>query len=216
MHEVYKKAVRLAAKYGITNLSNYLLYNTDNDTPEELYKRLELNVELCEELGISIYSFPMKYHPIDDPNFFDNRDFIGKSWNRKYIRAIQAVLNSTHGKIGRGKNFFHAAFGENVEQFKEILIMPETFIIERYKYDIKAHKKYLKNGGKSKLKIEDTDEFNHLAGEWRKKYNKLTPIQREQALEIIHGNVFSEEIFSNMNKKVLEVLQYYLIKREEK
>ncbi len=98
MRDVYQKAVRTAAKYKIHNLSNYLLYNY-KDHPDELYERMRLNIELCEDLGISIYSFPMKYHPIDDPDYFRNRDYIGKPhWNRKFIRAIQAVLNSTHGK----------------------------------------------------------------------------------------------------------------------
>ena len=62
-----------------------------------------MNVELCEELDATIYSFPMKYHPINDAEFFKNRDYIGVHWNRKFIRAVQAVLNSTKGKIGRGK-----------------------------------------------------------------------------------------------------------------
>ena len=47
----------------------------------------------------------MKYHPIDDPDYYNNRDYIGVHWNRKFIRAIQAVLNATKGKIGRGKDF---------------------------------------------------------------------------------------------------------------
>ena len=67
----------------------------------ELYWRLKLNVDLCEELGVSIYSFPMKYHPITDPKYCSNRDYIGKNWNRKYIRTIQAILNSTKGKVGK-------------------------------------------------------------------------------------------------------------------
>ena len=57
--EIYsKKSIRTAVKH--TNLSNYVLYNF-KDKPVELYKRLRLNVDLCEELGVSIYSFPMKY-----------------------------------------------------------------------------------------------------------------------------------------------------------
>lgn len=64
-----------------------------------------MNVNLCDELGANIYSFPMKYHPIDDPDYFRNRDFIGKHWNRKFIRAVQAILNSTKGKVGRGRDF---------------------------------------------------------------------------------------------------------------
>jgi hypothetical protein len=105
MKETYEAAIRKAAKYGISDLSNYLLYNFE-DEPEELYYRMKINVDLCDELGVTIYSFPMKYHPIDDPDYSQNRDYIGKHWNRKFIRTVQAVLNSTKGKIGRGKSFF--------------------------------------------------------------------------------------------------------------
>ena len=116
VEDVYKRQIK--------NLSNYLLYNFE-DKPEELYYRLRMNVDLCEELGASIYSFPMKYHPINDKEFFMNRDYIGKYWNRKFIRAVQAVLNSTKGKIGRGVSFFEEAFGRNVDEFMKILWMPE-------------------------------------------------------------------------------------------
>ena len=51
------------------------------------------------------------------------------------MRAIQAVLNSTHGKIGRRKTFFEAAFGGDLDEFHKILWMPEALIIQRYKYD---------------------------------------------------------------------------------
>ena len=128
--EVYIAAVKKAAKYGITELSNYLLYNFD-DEPKELYYRMKINVDLCEELGVTIYSFPMKYHPISDPKFFMNRDYLGVHWNRKFIRAVQAVLNSTKGKIGKGVEFFEEAFGRDLDEFYKILWMPETFIIYR-------------------------------------------------------------------------------------
>lgn len=215
MHDIYEDAVRLVAKYGIRDLSNYLLYNTNDDTPDELYKRLQLNVNLCEdeELKVSIYSFPMKYHPVDDPKYFDNRNFIGKNWNRKYIRAIQAVLNSTHGKIGRGKSFFEAAFGKNLKQFHEILLMPEVFIIERYKYDREAYETYLKNGGTKQLKVEDIERYGKMTNEWRIKYTALTPMQKEQAMSIIFNNLFTDEAIGNVESAVLNVLQYYRIKR---
>ncbi|MDR2641687.1 MAG: hypothetical protein LBC74_02715, partial [Planctomycetaceae bacterium] len=51
MANIYIKAVRLAAKYGIKNLSNYLLYNY-NDKPDELYQRMKINIDLCEKLGV--------------------------------------------------------------------------------------------------------------------------------------------------------------------
>ena len=79
---------------------------------------MKINIDLCEELNVSVYSFPMKYHPIckkeeDEEDFSHNRDYIGKHWNRKYIRAVQAILNSTKGKIGRGQSFFYEAFGKD-------------------------------------------------------------------------------------------------------
>lgn len=100
MKKTYENAVRTAVRHNIKHLSNYMLYNFE-DKPEELYYRMRMNVDLCEELGASIYSFPMKYHPISDRNYFKNRDYIGKHWNRKFIRAIQAVLNATKGKVGK-------------------------------------------------------------------------------------------------------------------
>ena len=90
---------------------------------------------MCEELGASIYSFPMKYHPIEDPEYFDNRDFIGKHWNRKFIRTIQAILNSTKGKVGRGRDFFCKAFGSNEQEYFKLLYMPEAMIIYRFFFE---------------------------------------------------------------------------------
>ena len=131
LRDVYENSIRAAAKAGFKQMSNYILYNF-HDTPEELYWRLRLNVALCEELDISIYSFPMKYHPIQDPKYFSNRDYLGNHWCRKYIRFVQMVLNSTMGKVGRGKSFFLKAFGESTEQFRELLLMPEYIIRNRF------------------------------------------------------------------------------------
>jgi len=213
MREIYEDAVRLAVKYGIRDLSNYLLYNTDNDKPDELYQRLSLNVELCEKLKVSIYSFPMKYHPIDDPDYFNNRNFIGKLWNRKYIRAVQAVLNSTHGKIGRGKSFFEVAFGKDLTQFHEILLMPEAFIIERYKYDCAAYEIYLNNGGTRKIDTADIKRYGGMTDKWRNKYASLNTHQKDQAKLIIYNNDFTDDVIGDVDGDIREVLMYYRIKR---
>ena len=183
MRNTYIKAVRLAAKYGIRNLSNYLLYNY-NDTPDDLYGRMKINIDLCDELGIAIYSFPMKYHPINDPKYFDNRDYIGKHWNRKFIRSVQAVLNSTKGKIGRGKAFFEEAFGSDLEGFHQILWMPEAFIIHRFKYKENETRK------------------------WWKQFNALDDEQSTLAKEIIAANDFSS-IDEIKDKQVRSVLGFY-------
>ncbi|MCM1270628.1 MAG: hypothetical protein NC247_08425 [Ruminococcus flavefaciens] len=204
--DIYIEAVKKAAKYGISNLSNYLLYNF-KDKPEELYYRMRINVDLCEELDVTIYSFPMKYHPIDDPEFYDNRDYIGEHWNRKFIRAIQAVLNSTKGKIGRGIEFFEEAFGCNIDEFEKILWMPETFIIYRRKYDAKLRERL---AGKY---TSHSDDDCDLANEWWQKFQNLTPKRKEKAKKIIALNKFDDENYSCRDKAVLEVLSYYKIKR---
>ena len=132
----YNKAIRMSAAAGLKDFSNYLLYNFV-DKPLDLYQRLRINVELCDELNVNIYSFPMKYHPIrkgkdDAEDLSHNRDYIGKHWNRKYIRAIQAILNSTKGKVGKGITFFLEAFGNDETEYMELLEMPETFILYRF------------------------------------------------------------------------------------
>ena len=132
------KAVELAAKYGINKLSNYLLYN-EKDKPVELYQRLKINVELCDSLGIDIYSFPMKFHPINGEKWFAIRNFIGKYWNRKFIRAVQTILNATKGKIGKGKSFFYEAFGNDESEYFKLLYMPETYILFRFFFKDKGY-----------------------------------------------------------------------------
>lgn len=204
--EIYIKAVRKAAKYKIRNLSNYLLYNF-KDKPEDLYYRMRINVDLCEELDVTIYSFPMKYHPIDDPDYYDNRDYIGEHWNRKFIRAIQAVLNSTKGKIGRGINFFNEAFGYNIEEFQKILWMPETFIIYRRKYDAELRERLADKY--TSQSIDDCD----LANEWWEKFQNLAPDKKEEAKKIISMNQFENIDNKCTDKDILEVLSYYKIKR---
>lgn len=205
--ETYVKAIRLAAENGIKDLSNYLLYNF-KDKPEELYYRMKINVELCSELDVRIYSFPMKYHPIDDPDYFDNRDFIGENWSRKHIRAIQAVLNATKGKIGKGQQFFNAAFGKDINEFNEILEMPEALIIYRYKYDKNKREEY------NKEYKNTTKEDDGVTDEWRKQYASLTESQLEVAKSIISQNVFTDEVCTTGDKEIDSLLKYYQVKRD--
>ena len=187
--DIYVRAIRMAAAAGIDHLSNYLLYNYE-DTPEELYLRMKINVDLCNELGVSIYSFPMKYHPIRDPKYLRNRDFIGVHWNRKFVRAVQAVLNATKGKIGCGKSFFEEAFGKDVDGFFDILWMPETFIIERMKYK------------------------ENLTKEWRAAFRSLEGTAREEARALIAANDFSEAVIAQVERaEVRDLLRYYRVKK---
>lgn len=191
----YTEAVRLAAKYDIKELSNYILYNF-NDKPEDLYNRLQINIDLCKELDINIFSFPMKYIPLFGEDA-KHRDYTGKFWNKKFIRAIQSILNVSKGIVApASKNdntsFFHKAFGNNLEEFFELLYMPETYIIYRSIFENDL-------GYTSIWK----DEFN----------NHLSEDEREEAKRIIESNDFNyiEEITTN--KKVRQFLRHYTINR---
>lgn len=195
MRKTYEKVIHLAAKYNINNLSNYLLYNF-KDKPEDLYNRMKLNVDLCEDLNIAIYSFPMKYHPIEDPKYFRNRDYIGKFWNKKYIRAVQAVLNSTKGKIGRGKLFFEKAFGKDEKEFMKILEMPETFILYRYFFEWLEDKKY---------KISTK--------KWEKEFYSLKGTDKDEALYIIHKAEFNNVEVNNL--RIVKLIEYYTNYRDD-
>lgn len=128
--KIYEKAIRLAAKHGVKNFSNYILYNF-NDHPNELWQRLIHNVNLAQELNIRIFSFPMKYAPID----LMSRNYIGEHWNKQYLRNIHAIINVTKGIVADGKDFFLKAFGQTIDEFHEILTMPKDFVIYRQIYE---------------------------------------------------------------------------------
>lgn len=207
-HRIYERAVRAAATAGLTNLSNYMLYNYEDD-PVDLYRRMKLSVDLCEELQVKIFSFPMKYHPIDDPKWFRNRDYIGKKWSKKYLRAVQAVLTSTHGKIGYGKQFFEAAFGADEAEFHEIMIMPEALIIHRFEHDKAKRERFDKVG-------DYTDVCDNITGEWRAAFNALNDDQRVVAVPIILKNRFTDEDIAVDDPAVYKVLRFYQVHRSDR
>jgi len=191
LKDKYIAAVKLAAKYNIRNLSNYLLYNF-KDTPENLYRRMRINIDLCEELKINIYSFPMKYNPVNDNNgYHKNRNYLGKYWNRKFVRSIQAILNATKGKVGRGRSFFDEAFGANLDEYKDLLYMPETYIIYRFLF---------KGMG--------------LTKSWKQAFHRLTDKEKTIALPIIEGNKFADLAIEKYSKKIQRVLCHYLVTRD--
>ena len=128
--DIYLKAIKLAAKYNVYEFSNYLLYNFE-DKPFDLYTRLKLNIELSSELNVHIYSFPMKYEPIQNKK----RGYVGTYWNNYYLRSIKAILNVSKGVFSGTLEFFYKAFGRNEEEFYEILSMPKELITYRVYYE---------------------------------------------------------------------------------
>lgn len=158
--DVYTKAIRLAASYGVDEFSNYLLYNF-NDTPMDLYNRLKININLSRTLSVHIYSFPMKYEPIENKK----RGYVGKNWNLYYLKSIKAILNVSKGVFGGDINFFEKAFGKDEQEFFEILSMPKELITYRNYY-------------------EDLG----ITNKWREKFRQLNDKQKTVLLDLLITN----------------------------
>lgn len=183
LKDVYCKAVRTAHKHGIKEISNYILFNY-KDKPEDLYERLRVNIELNRELGIQIFSFPMKYSPINRTD----RSFIGENWDKKSVRAISAILQVTKGVVAAGSSFFYKAFGENLNEFFELLAMPRELIMFRSHF-----------------------EENGVTGRWRALYHNLTEEQKHRLMELVSLNVTDLKNIS-WPDDLRDILEFYLIK----
>jgi hypothetical protein len=156
----YETSVRIAHSFGLTELSNYMLYNF-HDTPADLYARMALNVSLNEELGIRIWSFPMRYQPTDLPD----RSHIGEHWTRYQLRSMQMILQATHGVVSGAPAFFKRAFGDSVGAFEELLLRPHHYIFNREWYE----------------RFKGRAEFE----EYWKAFRKLSATQRQELLHLL-------------------------------
>lgn len=187
----YIEKVRLASKYKVHNFSNYILYNF-NDTPEDLWKRLKINIDLNKELGLKIYSFPMKYIPLNakDRSYIDE-----PRWNWQFIRSVQRILNVLKGTVMTSEDFFYRAFGRNEGEFMEILHMPENLLMYRGN----------KPGSTEK--------------EWVRKFRNLAASEKETLLEVISKNTKKHKLIAAVpkvkSKKVKNILEFYVPKDEE-
>lgn len=177
--KVYDKSIRMAADNGITSLSNYMLYNF-MDTPIDLYIRMKINIALNEELGIRIWSFPMRYQPVT----LKDRSHIGKFWNSYYLRNFQIMLQATHGVVSGNAPYFYRAFGESVEEFLELLSYPTSMIFHRNYYEF--------GNGK-----EIRSEYESL----RKRMSKL---QKEEFLGYLTSSTGSEKMRRTHFQKLAE------------
>lgn len=180
LKDKYVRCIRQAVKCDITSLSNYVLYNY-TDTPQDFYERLKINVKLNKELGIHIYSFPMKYIPLNAKD----RNYIGKNWNRRLLRGVQCILLATMGKVGTNLEFFKAAFGETEEEFIEIAMMPDEYIINR------AKNKFTK------------------ASAWRKEYRKLSNKERRNFIDLFRDY---NHVMVSLKKDYPRLASHYCIK----
>ncbi|MBM4293761.1 MAG: cobalamin-binding domain-containing protein [Deltaproteobacteria bacterium] len=191
LEKIYVDKIRLAAKYGIKSLSNYILYNF-KDTPDDLWNRLKINIDLNRKYGLKIYSFPMKYIPINakDRSFIDE-----PRWNWYFIRSVQRIMNVTKGVVMPGEDFFYRAYGESLEEFMKILYMPEEILMKRGR-------------------TPGTEEIT-----WFNKFNKLTANERNELLAILCENrtrdKFKEAVAQTKNTKLKNLLEMYLPKTQE-
>lgn len=126
----YETAIRFAYEVRLHELSNYMLYNF-HDTPSDLYQRMRLNIDLNEELGIRIFSFPMRYQPTD----LRDRSHVGPHWTRYFLRSMQIILQATHGIVSGAPDYFKRAFGESPEAFETLLLRPERMVFNRFWYE---------------------------------------------------------------------------------
>lgn len=220
--ERYIKAITTAANNGINYLSNYILYNSERfggkgknykaDTPEELYKRLEINVKLQEKLNssrtnnekIQIFSFPMRYIPLNNKE----RGYVGTEWNKKYLRAVQALLIATQGKGVGNKEFFYLSFGVNEEEYKEILLMPEKYITSRGEPS-KTNKKITED--QLQEKIRKYKLYGRLREEWKLLYHSMDIEEKKSFIDIISDNKFDYEHYKKIkSQKIKKIFLHYL------
>lgn len=151
----YEQAVRYAHEHGLTELSNYMLYNFHDD-PADLFERMRLNVTLNEELNIRVWSFPMRFQPTNRPD----RGHIGEKWSRYELRSMQIILQATHGVVSGEPTFFRRAFGDTVAEYETILMLPHDMIFNRDWYD----------------KLDGRGEYDQYLAE----ANRLSPERRHE------------------------------------
>ena len=187
----YEEKAKLAIECGITKLSNYMLYNY-KDSPEDFYARMEVNTDIIKKYGnenVKIFSFPMRYSPINKTD----RAYIGKKWHKRQIRAIQLILNATHGIVSHslreyreGKGFFYRAFGENEREFIENLWMPFHYLINRDHYEL---------------------EHSNIK-EWRIAFKALSESEAQELMNWIKDGINKERL-NTQSGKLSAVMAHY-------
>ena len=183
LKDKYCAAVRTAHRHGIKEISNYILFNY-KDKPEDLYERLRINIDLNRELGIQIFSFPMKYSPISRTD----RNFIGENWNKKSLRAISAILQVTKGVVAAGSDFFYKAFGSTIEEYFELLAMPRDMIMFRSHF-----------------------EDDGTTAKWQSLYRSFSDEQKNELMQYVSHTV-SELKTLPCPEQFRDILPFYLIK----
>ncbi len=217
--DAYVKAIKLCAKNDIDHMSNYLLYNGEDfkgkghsyqaDTPEDLYERMHISMELQEELSeetghkVAIFSFPMRYIPLSDLE----RGFVGTNWNKKYLRALQRMLIPTQGKGVSSRSFFEADFGKNSEEFLRYLSMPEEHLGYRGLFIPKKNE----SEEEKSVRYNIWKENQLYLKEWDRLFESLS--DKSAFIQLIEDNKFSADKLVRVEDPISKKLYtHYLTK----
>jgi len=187
---IFNRATKLAIENNVRHFSNYILYNWE-DQPEDLWMRLNNTVSLYDGNGENIngFSFPMKYSPIDKKD----RSYIGQYWNRKYLSAVNVIINVTNGVVAKEKDFFIEAFGSNVTEFLEILSMPDGLI--RFRFFFKG---------------------NGLIDYWKALFHSLSEDEKTYLLDVLCEYRTNISIMTNKHpRQVKKILVLYTINKSQ-
>jgi hypothetical protein len=223
-YEVYERAIRLCARNGISELSNYLLFNSENfggkgqeyqaDSPEDLYSRMRITLDLKEEINsalpndekVSIFSFPMRYIPLSSRE----RGYVGSKWNPKFLRAFQCMLIPTQGKGVGNRSFFEADFGKTSNDFIRYLCMPERLISARGHFSIGGRGR-INETAEQIIKRKKTWEENQVRlTEWNRLFSLLMN-DKDDFIEIISENKFLPEKIFNFHTNVQKMLYLHYL-----
>lgn len=188
--EIFTKATKIAVANNICNFSNYILYNW-KDRPEDLWHRLHNAILLYNSFDtkISAFSFPMKYAPVNEKD----RGFIGEHWNKKYLGAVNVVLNVTKGVVARELDFFYEAFGANIKEYFMILTMPNELIRFRHFF-----------------------RDNGLIDCWKKLYINLSDKEKNDLLDLLCKAKYDRSILFNEHSwKIKQILELYSINKPQ-
>jgi len=178
--DAYSNAFETAYKHGVKYFSNYILYNY-KDSPDDLWNRLHNSILLFEnKKDLQAFSFPMKYTPIGK-----DRDFVGTGWNKKYLSALNVIINVTSGVVAKEKDFFYKAYGKDVYEFIRILSMPNEFIKHRFFFEEKMY-----------------------INAWGERFDNLKAEDKKNLIEVLSGDLSAQVEISD---KVSEILKFYKI-----
>jgi len=160
-HKAYKRALELSQAAGISEFSNYMLYNW-KDSPRDLYDRLVINMEMNEKWAAmgngravaSIYCYPMRFAPINNdtgthenqhremdwPDDAPDRDWrTDPVWTRRFIRNIEVMKGAANGAISPTPKLARRTVGRSFEEFLLNLYMPEELLRNRNRYEKIIH-----------------------------------------------------------------------------